>query len=192
MPKKIVIVGAGYAGIEAALQLHKRGRKDDIAVTIIDRNPYHTLLTEIHEIAGNRVGEEAVKVPLGDIFKNTRVNVVVDNIDKFEFAQKRVASASHVYDYDYLILAVGSTPNYFGIPGLEEHGFPLWSASDAVRIREHIERCFFAAETEPDAARRRRLLTFMVGGAGFTGVETIGEIAQWVKKLCREHRIARS
>lgn len=189
MPKKIVIVGAGYAGIEAALKLYKKGRRDDLHITIIDRNPYHTLLTEIHEIAGNRVSEDAVKVPLSKIFRNTRVNVVIDNIERFEFESKKVASANHVYHYDYLIMAIGSTPNYFGIPGLEEYGFPLWSINDAITIREHIERCFFEAETETDAERRKRLLTFVVGGAGFTGVEMIGEIAQWVKKLGREHHV---
>lgn len=190
MQKKIVIVGAGYAGIEAALHLYKRGRKH-ADVTIIDRNPYHTLLTEIHEIAGNRVAEDSVKVPLKSIFRHTRVNVVVDNIEKFEFESNKVTSAHHEYPYDYLILSIGSTPNYFGIPGLEEHAFPLWSVNDAVRIREHIERCFHEAETEQNAERRKRLLTFVVGGAGFTGVEMIGELAQWVKKLCREHNIGR-
>ncbi len=192
MPKKIVIVGAGYAGIEAALRLHKMGRRDNIEITIIDRNPYHSLLTEIHEVAGNRVGEDAVKVPLSKIFRNTRVNVVLDSIDKFEFENKKVISANHTYPYDYLIMAIGSTPNYFGIPGLEENGFPLWSVGDAIRIREHIERCFFEASTETDKERRKRLLTFVVGGAGFTGVEMIGEIGQWIKKLCREHRVGRN
>ncbi len=191
MPKKIVIVGAGYAGIEAALRLHKMGRRDDIEITIVDRNPYHSLLTEIHEVAGNRVGEDAVKVPLSKIFRNTRVNVVLDSIEKFEFENKKVLSGTHTYPYDYLIMAVGSTPNYFGIPGLEENGFPLWSVGDAMKIREHIERCFFEAAKETDKERRKALLTFVVGGAGFTGVEMIGEIGQWIKKLCREHRIGR-
>ncbi len=191
MKKRIVIVGAGYAGVEAALKLHKRAGKEDIDITLIDRNPYHTLLTEIHEVAGSRVSEDAVKVPLSDIFRHTRVKVVVDSIELFDFENKRVASGVHEYPYDYLIIAIGSTPNYFGIPGLEEHGFPLWSANDAVSIRDHIERCFSEAETEPDAERRKRLLTFVVGGAGFTGVEMIGELGQWVKKLCRQHHIRR-
>lgn len=191
MPKNIVIVGAGYAGIEAALRLHKMGRRDDISITIIDRNPYHTLLTEIHEVAGNRVAEDAVKVPLSDIFRNTKVNVVLDSIEKFEFESKRVISKNHTYDYDYLVMGIGSTPNYFGISGLEENGFPLWSVEDAIDIRDHIERCFFEAAKETHIERRKALLTFVVGGAGFTGVEMIGELAQWLKKLCREHKIAR-
>ena len=192
MAKRIVIAGAGYAGVEAALKLYKKGKKDDLEITVIDRNPYHTLLTEIHEIAGNRVGEDAVKIPLKEIFKSTRVKTVVDEIENFDLEGSRLVSRNHEYPYDYLILAIGSVPNYFGIPGLEENGFPLWSVEDAIRIREHIQHCFFEAENEKDPERRKRLLTFVVGGAGFTGVEVIGEIAQWVKLLCREHNIRRS
>lgn len=191
MSKKIVIVGAGYAGIEAALKLNKKGKRDDLDITIIDRNPFHTLLTEIHEVAGNRVGEDAVKIPLKDIFRDTHVNLVVDNIESYDFQGKKVVSAGHEYHYDYLIMSIGSTPNYFGIQGLEEHGFPLWSVDDAITVREHIERCFIQAETETDAERRKRLLTFVVGGAGFTGVEMIGELAQWAKKLCRQYNVSR-
>ncbi len=189
MQKKIVIVGAGYAGIEAALHLNKKGK--DVEVTVIDRNPYHTLLTEIHEIAGNRVSEESVKIPLKRIFRHTHVKSIADNITKFDFKSKKIASARQKYAYDYLVLSMGSIPNYFGIPGLEKYCFPLWSLSDAVAIREHIERCFYEAEREEDTERRKRLLTFVVGGAGFTGVEMIGELAQWAKKLRRQYNIAK-
>jgi NADH dehydrogenase len=186
MPKKIVIIGAGYAGIEAALFLNKRG-KTDVDITVIDRNPYHTLLTEIHEIAGNRVSEGSVKVPLKRIFRHTHVKSVADNITRFDFESKKVASDNNEYTYDYLIISIGSVPNYFGIPGLEENCFPMWSLKDAIAARDHIERCFYDAEREDDPERRKRLLTFVVGGAGFTGVETIGELAQWIKKLRRQY-----
>lgn len=192
MPKKIVILGAGYAGVEAALKLNKRWKRDDIEITVIDRNPYHTLLTEIHEVAGNRVSENSVKIPLKDIFERTHVRTVADEIDKFDFESNRISSARHEYPYDYLILGIGSAPNYYGIPGLEQHGYPLWSVSDAVEIREHIEHCFFEAESEGDKERRKRLLTFVVGGAGFTGVEMIGELAHWVRKLCHQYNAKRS
>lgn len=190
MSKKIVIVGAGYAGIEAALFLNKRGKRD-VDITLVDRNPYHTLLTEIHEIAGNRVSEDSVKIPLKSIFRHTHVKVVADSIERFDLEESKVSSEFHEYPYDYLILAIGSAPNYFGIPGLKEYGFPLWSVENAVTIREHIERCFIEAETEPEVSRRKRLLTFVIGGAGFTGVEMIGELAQWLKKLCRQYGVRR-
>ena len=69
MSKKVVIIGAGYAGVETALTLNKLNKGKELDITIIDKNSYHTLLTEIHEVAGNRVSEDAVKIPLNKIFK---------------------------------------------------------------------------------------------------------------------------
>ncbi|MCX7709090.1 MAG: NAD(P)/FAD-dependent oxidoreductase [Clostridia bacterium] len=190
MTKRIVIVGAGYAGIEAALTLNKMKKKDDVEITLIDRNNYHTLLTELHEVAGNRVSEEAIRIPLNRIFGFTDVSVVCDEISTFDLENNRVLSATREYKYDYLIMGMGSTPNFFGIPGLKENGFTLWSFEDAVRIREHIKKCFILAAQEKDDAKRKRLLTFAVGGAGFTGVEMIGELAHWTKDLAKEHKIS--
>lgn len=192
MSQKVLILGAGYAGIEAALTLQKKKRKtDDIEITIIDKNSYHTLLTELHEVAGNRIDEDAVIVPLKDIFAYTDVKVVKDEIKDIDLKNNKLISDTKEYQYDYLIFAVGSEPNYYGIPGMEEHAFPLWSFKDAVAIREHIKDCFHKASRTDDPKTRKALLTFVVGGGGFTGVETIGEIAHWVKSLCREYNIER-
>lgn len=191
MAKQVVILGAGYAGIEAALKLNKHAKKGEIEITLIDRHPYHTLLTEIHEVAGNRVDEDAVIIPLREIFHDTKVRVVLDDIKQFNYGTNNIASASNVYSYDYLVLGAGSEPNFFGITGMKEHSFSLWSLDDAVRIREHIKSCFQKAQNERDPAERSRLLSFVVGGAGFTGVEMIGELAIWVKSLCKQYNIRR-
>ena len=191
MAKKVLIVGAGYAGIEAALTLNKKKKKDDIEVTLVDKNPYHTLLTELHEVAGNRVSEEAIRIPLKSIFKYTDVKLVMDEIEQFDLDKNTLYSDQASYSYDYLILSMGSTPNYFGIPGLKENSFSLWSFDDAVRIREHIKKTFILAAQENDGAKRKSLLTFVVAGAGFTGVEMIGELAVWSRSLCREYNIPR-
>jgi len=191
MSKRIVIVGAGYAGVEAALALNKMKKKDSVDITLIDKNDYHTLLTEIHEVAGNRVSEEAVRIPLDRIFKFTDVNVVCDKIEKFDFENNKVASDKHEYHYDYLVLAMGSKPNFYNIAGLEEYAFTLWSFEDAIRIREHIKKCFILAAQEKDEQERKKLLTFVVGGAGFTGVEMIGELAYWTRDLAKKHNIDR-
>lgn len=191
MKKRIVIVGAGYAGIEAALTLNRTKKKDDVEITLIDRNNYHTLLTELHEVAGNRVSEEAIRIPLNKIFGYTDVKVICDDISSFDFENHKVSSKTREYNYDYLILGMGSTPNFFGIPGLKENAFTLWSFDDAVRIREHIKNCFVLAAQETNEQERRKLLTFVVGGAGFTGVEMIGELAHWTKDLAKEHGLSR-
>lgn len=189
MSTKIMIVGAGYAGIDAALTLNKTKKKEDVEITLIDRNTYHTLLTELHEVAGNRVSEEAIRIPLNRIFKYTDVKVINDEVVEYDFDHQILRSEKNEYIYDHLILALGSAPNLFGIPGLKEHGFTLWSFDDAVRIREHIRKCFVLAAQEKDDLERRKLLTFVVGGAGFTGVEMIGELAIWSKDLAKEYAI---
>lgn len=192
MPHKVVIVGAGYAGVEAALTLYKKKKKQEaIEIFLIDKNPYHTLLTELHEVAGNRIDEDGIIVPLRDIFRYTGVRIIQDEIKVFDLENKKVKSDSEEYSFDYLIIAAGSHTNYYGIPGLKENSFPLWSFNDAVRARDHIRDCFIKAAQEKDPAERKKLLTFVVGGGGFTGVETIGEIAHWVKLLCREYGISR-
>ncbi len=192
MPRNVVIVGAGYAGIEAALHLQKKKRKtEDIKITVIDKNSYHTLLTELHEVAGNRISEDGVIVPLRDIFHYTGISLIKDEIAKFDFEDSRVLSEEKQYKYDYLVLSFGSEPNYYGIPGMKENCFPLWSFKDAVNIREQICNCFIKASQEEDLKKRSALLTFVVGGGGFTGVEMIGELGIWVKKLCTQFHIDR-
>jgi len=192
MAKKVLILGAGYAGVEVALTLAKKKRpKEEIDITIIDKNPYHTLLTELHEVAGNKVPEEAVAIPLREIFKYTPVNVIKDEIKSIDFSNSYVASENHRYEYDYLVIALGSEPNFYGIEGMDKYAYPLWSLKDAIRIREHIKECFIKASQEQDVEKRKKLLTFVVGGGGFTGVEMIGELSIWVKTLCEEYNISR-
>jgi NADH:ubiquinone reductase (H+-translocating) len=192
MAKKVIVLGAGYAGVEAALTLYKKKKKtEDLEITVIDKNSYHTLLTELHEVAGNRIDEEGVLVPLRDIFKYTGINIIRDEINHADLNKNLIASSNHEYKYDYLVFAVGSEPNLYGIPGMEENAFTLWSFEDAKKIREHIKDCFIKASQESDPSKRKNLLTFAVGGGGFTGVEMIGELAQWTKSLCRENGISK-
>lgn len=193
MSRNIVIVGAGYAGVETALYLQRKKKKqDDITITLIDKNSYHTLLTELHETAGNRIAEDGVIVPLGDIFQYTDVQIVKDEIIHFNMENSIISSRDHQYKFDYLVLAFGSEPNYYGIPGMKENSFPLWSYKDSLRIREQIINCFTLASQEKDKSKRESLLTFIVGGGGFTGVEMMGELGRWVKKLCIEYNIPRN
>ena len=123
MAKRVLIIGAGYAGATAALTLSKKKKKTDIEVTVIDKNNYQTLLTELHEVAGNRVAADAIKVPLNRVFQYTDIKHYKDEIKEFDFDNNVVRSADKEYKYDYLILAMGSQVNYYGIPGLKENSF---------------------------------------------------------------------
>jgi len=96
-----------------------------------------------------------------------------------------------VYPYDYLVMAAGSQPTYYGIKGAEEYSYKLWSYNDAMRLKAHTTKVFEKAMNENDPVERQRLLTFYIAGAGFTGVEMAGELAEWCDSLAEEFEIER-
>jgi len=193
---KIVVIGAGYAGVLATKKLEKKLRKNKMAdateITIIDKHPYHTMLTELHEVAACRVGEESIKMNLKQIFAGRKVNVVLDTVSSVDFKEKKITGLNNSYAYDYLVLAAGSKPTYFGVEGAKEYSYPLWSYDDAVALRDRIHNCFRMAADETDPAKRKELLSFYVVGAGFTGVEMVGELAEYTPILCKRFGIDRN
>lgn len=187
---KILILGAGYGGVHVAKKLAKKYKKDNnIEITLIDKNPFHTLMTELHEVAGGRVHPESVQIELSKIFSKTKVNVVTDYIEKVDKDNKTVTTTYGKYEYDYLVIGTGSEPAFFGVPGVKENGFTLWSFEDAIGIRKHIQSMFAKASMERNEAKRKEMLTFVVAGSGFTGIEMAGELLEWKKKLAREHNV---
>lgn len=193
MPKNIVIIGAGYAGVLTAKKLAKKSKKNqDVNITIIDKNPFHTMLTELHEVAANRVEEDSIKLSLKKVFAGRKVNVKLDTVDSIDFKKKSVIGMQDKYAYDILVMAAGSRPTFFGVDGADEFSFKLWSYEDAIILRDHIQNCFRKAVIEPDIIIKKKLLTFFVVGAGFTGTEMAGELAEYVPILCEKHEIEQS
>jgi NADH dehydrogenase len=193
MPERIIILGAGYAGLEAAKTLHRKLKKqNDVEIILIDQNDHHTLLTELHEIAGHRIEPGGVQVSIRHVLQYTKVKFVQDKITNADLKEKKLFSETREYPFDYLIFGLGSEPAYFGIPGMEENAFTLWSLEDAKTIHKHIREMFRKAASETDPKKRKELLTFAVGGGGFTGVELMGEFIQWMPALCREYGIDRN
>lgn len=192
MGKRIVILGAGYAGVLSAKKLAKKFKKNkDVSITIIDKNPYHTMLTELHEVAAARTPGSHVRISLAKIFAGRRVDIKLDTITSIDFEEKQLIGQSGSYNYDYLVISAGSKPTCFCIPGAEEFSYKLWSFEDALRLRRHTENVFRLAAGEKDAEKRQSLLTFYIVGAGLTGVEMAGELAEWVPILCDEYEIER-
>ena len=164
--KRIVILGGGYAGVHAAKILHKAFKKhrDKVSVTLIDRHNYHTLMTELHEVAGNRVDVDSVKISFDRIFSGTKVNVVRDEIVNIDFKKQVLEGESASYPYDQLLIGTGAEPTDFNIPGVKEHSFYLWSLEDALRIKRHIIDMVIGASYEKNAEKRKQMLTFAVAG----------------------------
>jgi len=188
--KRIVLVGAGYGGILTAKKMEKKLKKhSDVEIVVIDKRPYHTMLTELHEVAANRVPEDAIRIDLKKIFAHRNINVVLDEITDIDFNDKIIKSENHQYEYDYLVLGTGSKPTFYGVPGAAEHTFKLWSFDDAVVLKEQILNMFRKASVETNHYERAKMLTFVVVGCGFTGVEMVGELGEYKSTLCREFHI---
>lgn len=189
--KNIVVVGAGYSGVSATKFLAKKLKKDnDVQITLIDRHSYHTMMTELHEVAGGRVDPVAIQYDLQRLFaRQKNVQLVTDTVTGIDKENKIVTTKLGSYTFDYLVLGMGGEPNDFGTPGVKEHGFTLWSFEDSVRIREHILKTVAKAAIEPDATVRRAMLTFVVCGSGFTGIEMIGELVDWKARLAKEYKL---
>ncbi|WP_010632127.1 FAD-dependent oxidoreductase [Sporolactobacillus vineae] len=188
--KNIVIIGAGFAGVHAAKKLAKKYKKDDsVTITLIDKHSYSTMMTELHEVATHRVEPDAIRFDLHKLFGRSKVRLVTDKVTQIDREQKTVITESGKFSYDYLILGIGGEPNDFGTPGVREHGFTLLSWEDAVTLRTHIERMVREGAAELDPEKRRAMLTFAICGSGFTGVEMIGELLEWKRRLARVNRL---
>lgn len=133
---------------------------------------------------------QAIQYDLQHLFaRKKNVQLVTDTVIGIDKEQKIVKTKLGSYPFDQLILGMGGEPNDFGTPGVKENGFTLWSFEDSVKIREHIERTVAKAALEPNDELRRAMLTFVVCGSGFTGIEMIGELIDWKKRLAKDYKL---
>ena len=189
MDKKIVVLGGGYAGILIAKKLAKKLKGKPVSITLIDKNPFHTMLTELHEVAAYRVEEDSIRMDLKKIFAGRNVDVLTDKINKVDYDSNTLFGEKQEYSYDYLVMATGCKPTFFGVNGAKENSFTLWSYEDSVRLRYHIAEMFRQAAIELDPEKKKALLSFYVIGCGFTGIEMIGELAELAPIFCKQYGI---
>lgn len=185
---EIVVAGAGYAGLRATLRLAaKLGDKHrDVTLTIIDKYDYHQVLTELPRVAGGQHPPSTVRIPLRRVI-NKRARFVQASITGFDFEKKRVLTDGEAIPYTRLVLGLGSEPNDFGIPGLLATSFTLWSVDDARKIIAAVDSNVAAAVNETDPAKKAQLMSVVIGGAGPTGVELAGELAEEMPRLAKRH-----
>ncbi|MFB6365226.1 NAD(P)/FAD-dependent oxidoreductase [Paenibacillus elgii] len=182
MAKQILILGGGYGGLLSALTARKYMTAEEATITVVNRFPTHQIITELHRLAAGNVAEKAVALPLEKLLRGKNVNLQIDTVEEIRPDQKEVLMASgKTYDYDVLVIALGSETAFFGIPGLQEHSFVLKSVNDANRLRAHVE----ARIDEYSRTKNKADATFVVGGGGLTGIELVGEFADMLPKLCR-------
>lgn len=190
--EKVIVIGAGYSGVAATKLLSKKLKGTDTQITLIDRHSYHTMMTELHEVAGGRVEPTAIQYDLQRLFcHNKNVEIVTDTVTGIDKENKVVQTKMGEYPFDHLIIGMGGEPNDFGTPGVKENGFTLWSFEDALKIRKHIEDIVEKAAIEPDAEKRKAMLTFVVCGSGFTGIEMVGELMDWRDRLAKDFKLSK-
>jgi NADH:ubiquinone reductase (H+-translocating) len=179
--KRIVILGGGFAGVEAARHLDRTVAKHgDVEVTLVSRENFAVFTPMLHEVAAGDLEPVHICNPLRKLFR--RVTILTGNVETIDLSEKRVTISYGIglirrdLPFDYLVLALGSETNYAGVPGVGERALGIKSLGDATMLRAGVIALLETASIEPDAGRRKRMLTFVVVGGGFAGVETIGAI----------------
>jgi len=187
---QIVVAGAGYAGLHVALRLTAKLRNHpEVELTLVDRHDYHQVVTELPRVASGTRAADAVRIPLQEMLA-TRVRFVQTEINGFDLAGRRLLTGAGPIGWRRLVLALGSRPNDFAIPGLAERALSVYSASDAEQVWAAVSKALDDAAAAADPVRQRRLATVIVGGGGATGVELAGELAEILPEMARSRSLA--
>ncbi|MGB7750271.1 MAG: NAD(P)/FAD-dependent oxidoreductase [Candidatus Acidiferrales bacterium] len=178
---RIVILGGGFAGVEAARYLDRTvAQNSDVEVTMISSENFTIFTPMLHEVAAGDLEATHICNPLRKLLR--RVTILTGSVEAIDIA-KRTVTISYGIDahrrelpYDHLVLTLGSETNYSSVPGVAEHALGIKTLGDAIIIRGGVLAILENASVESDPARRKRMLTVVVVGGGFAGVETIGAI----------------
>ena len=210
----ILILGAGFGGVCTAKYLLKLTKKNpDVKITLIDRNTYHFFTPFLHEVATASIHSDHIKRPLRMVFKGDDVEFHHGEIEKIDLKKKTVEICTNstsrdnpqkydhftyinkadfisdrrqTFRYDYLVLAMGSAPNFFGVTGADKYSYTLSSIKTSEEIKARILECFELANQTDNLQLKKELLTFVVIGAGATGTEYIVELHDLCKNVLAE------
>ncbi len=173
---RVVVVGAGFAGLSTARALIG----GPVEVTVVDQRNFHTFQPLLYEVATAGLESGDVAYPIRVIFgKADNVSFRMDRVVGVDWDRRAVLlDGAASLPFDSLVVASGATARYFGIPGASEHSFPLYTLTDARRLRDHILRRLEEVDAHPEEAAARGVLTFVVVGGGPTGVEVAGALAE--------------
>lgn len=184
---KIVILGAGYGGLMTATRLQKQIGANDAEIILVNKNDYHYETTWLHEASAGTLHHDRVRYDISKVIDNGKVEFVKGTAVEIKTDEKKVLLEKGELEYDYLVVALGGESETFGIKGLKEYAFSISNINSARQIREHIEYQFATYNTEEVKDDTR--LSIVVGGAGFTGIEFLGELGNRIPELCKEYDV---
>jgi len=187
-PTRVVILGGGFGALAVARHLERALPPDgSVEVTLASRTNYLLYTPMLAEVASGALEPHHIATPLRAFLRRVRVwQCEAKDVD----LEKRVVTVQHAASeetatlpYDHLVLALGSVVSYHGVPGAEQHSFPFKELGDASAIRDRVIDCFEQAAIDHDPAHRRELLTFVVSGGGFSGVELAAALADFLREM---------
>lgn len=183
----ILVLGAGYGGLSTVVNLQKMIGVDLADIILINKNDYHYETTWLHEASAGTLRPDQVRYDISDVIKTDKIKFVKASVEGINISGKEVTTDNGVFTYDYLVIGLGFEGETFGIPGLDKYALSIANVNAARQIREHIEYQF--ATWSMEEVKNDSRLTIVVGGAGFTGIEFLGELGNRVPELCKEFDI---
>ena len=185
--KRILILGGGFGGVYTARYLEKMLKPQDASISLVNRENYWVYQPMIPEVLSSSIGLTDVVAPIRELC--SRTELVMREVEAIDL-KRRVVTVSPGFrprklelEYDYLVIALGSTTKFTGMPGMLEHARPFRNLADAMALRNHVISVLEEAEVEEDPKIRAKLLTFVVAGGGFSGVEVIAEMNDFVHSV---------
>jgi NADH:ubiquinone reductase (H+-translocating) len=190
-PKQIIILGGGFAGVYTARYLEKILRSDEASITLINRENYWVYQPMLPEVISGSIGLTNVVSPIRRLFRRT--NLIMREVEGIDL-KKQIVTISPGFrprqlqlKYDQLVIALGSITNFHGMPGMIENAMPFRTLADAMVLRNHLIHVLEEADVEENPELRRQLLTFVVGGGGFSGVEVMAELNDFVRSVKKNY-----
>src|SRR5919202_1339861 len=191
--ERVVILGGGFAGVYTALHLEKAlGRRDDFEIVLINKENYFVFQPMLAEVVSGAIGLLDTVSPIRRLLPRTDLHV--REIEAVDLKNRTVTTTPgfrphpHVLTYDHLVLALGNVTDFRGLRGLPEHAIPFKNLGDALYLRNHVIHALEEAAVEQDDEElRRQLLTFVVAGGGFSGVEVVAELNDFVRGVARSY-----
>jgi NADH dehydrogenase len=187
---RVIILGGGFAGLSAAMYLDKTlARRADAEVTLINRENFILFTPMLHEVAAGDLYPGDIVNPIRRILHH--VKFVQAEVQAIDLSARRVRCLGGVarldleFEFDHLLLTLGSETNFFGLPGVSEWAVTMKSMSDAALLRNRVVALLEEANLQSDPAVRRQVLTFVTAGGGFAGAETTGAINDFVREAVR-------
>jgi NADH dehydrogenase len=191
-PARIVILGGGFGGIYAAMEMERLFRGNaSVDITLVNHDNYMVFTPMLHEIAASDLDPAHIVNPIHKLLR--KVRFFCGSVDAIDLKTKTVAVShgdshhGHALPYDHLVLALGSVTHFYGLPGLAEHALTMKSLADAVYLRNRMISLLEEADFECCKEIRGKLLTFVVAGGGFAGVETVAAVNDFTREVVRHY-----